>query len=202
MVVGLNSRGITMIKILAFAGSSRKKSFNKQLVAIAAKGAEEAGAQVTIVNLEDFDMPIFCEDLEAEKGMHPGGQEFKELLMEHDGFLIASPEYNSSYSALLKNSIDWASRKVGDEKVLGAFKGKVAAIMATSPGALGGMRVLVTLRMLMENLGTMVLPNQKAVGKAGDVFDENGQISNEKQETAIKNLGKELVATLQKLKAD
>jgi len=191
-----------MIKILAFAGSSRKQSFNKKLLAIAAQGAEEAGAQVTIVNLEDFDMPIFCEDLEAEKGMHAGGQKFKELLIEHDGFLIASPEYNSSYSALLKNSIDWASRQVGEEKPLQAYRGKVAAIMASSPGALGGMRVLVTLRMLMENLGTMVLPTQKAVGKAGDVFDENGQMHNEKQQQGIKNLAKELVTTLQKLKAE
>lgn len=188
-----------MIRILAFAGSSRKASYNKKLLAVAAKGAEEAGAEVTIVNLEDFNMPMFCEDLEAEKGMDSGGQAFKELLMSHDGFLIASPEYNSSYSALLKNSIDWASRMTGEEKPLQAFRGKMAGIMATSPGALGGMRVLVTLRMLMENLGTMVLPTQKAVGKAGDLFDEQGNMHNEKQQQGIKNLGKELVEKLEKL---
>ena len=190
-----------MVKVLAFSGSGRKDSVNKKVLAVAAKGAEEAGAQVTIVNLEDFDMPIFTEDLEAEQGMHPGGQKFKELLIEHDGFLIACPEYNSSYSALFKNSIDWASRKVGDEKVLEAYKGKVAGIMAASPGALGGMRVLVTLRMLMENLGTMVLPTQKAVGGAFKLFDEAGQINDEKTEKALKSIGKQLVETLQKLNA-
>lgn len=190
-----------MIKVLAFSGSGRKDSVNKKVVAVAAKGAEEAGAQVTIVNLEDFDMPIFTEDLEAEQGMHPGGQKFKELLMEHDGFLISCPEYNSSYSALFKNAIDWASRKVGDEKVLEAYKGKVAGIMAASPGGLGGMRVLVTLRMLMENLGTMVLPTQKAVSGAFKLFDEAGQINDEKTEKALKSIGKQLVETLQKLNA-
>ena len=190
-----------MVKILAFAGSGRKDSVNKKVVAIAAKGAQEAGAEVTIVNLEDFDMPIFNEDLEAKQGMPVEAQSFKELLISHDGFLIASPEYNSSYSSLFKNAIDWASRKTGDEKPMAAYRGKVAAIMAASPGALGGMRVLVVLRMLMENLGTMVLPNQKAIGGAFAKFDSEGNITDEKTEKALKALGKELVETLTKLKA-
>lgn len=190
-----------MIKILAFSGSGRKDSVNNKVVNVAAAGARDAGAQVTIINLKDFEMPIFDEDLEASEGMSPGGQAFKELLMSHDGFLISSPEYNSSYSALFKNAIDWASRKVGEEKPMQAYKGKVAAIMAASPGGLGGMRVLVTLRMLLENLGTMVLPAQKAVGGAFGLFDENGDITDERTEKALKALGKELVMTLDKLKS-
>ena len=189
-----------MIKILAFTGSGRKDSVNKKVVAIAAKGAQEAGADVTIINLEDFDMPIFNEDVEAEQGMPVAAQAFKELLISHDGFLISSPEYNSSYSSLFKNAIDWASRKTGDETPMAAYKSKVAAIMAASPGALGGMRVLVTLRMLLENIGTMVLPTQKAVGGAFKLFDEQGNINDVKTEKALKSLGKELVDTLTKLK--
>jgi NAD(P)H-dependent FMN reductase len=189
-----------MIKILAFAGSGRKDSVNKKVVAVAAKGAEEAGAKVTIVNLEDFDMPMFNEDLEAEQGMPIGAQAFKELLIAHDGFLISTPEYNSSYSSLFKNAIDWASRKTGDETPMAAYRGKVAAIMAASPGGLGGMRVLVVLRMLMENIGTMVLPSQKAVGGAFKMFNEQGNITDEKTEKSLKNLGKELVETVSKLK--
>ena len=189
-----------MIKILAFAGSGRSDSVNKKVVAVAARGAEEAGAEVTIVNLEDFNMPVFTEDLETELGMNPGGQEFKELLMSHDGLLISNPEYNSSYSALFKNSIDWASRKLEGEQPLQAYKGKVAAIMAASPGSLGGMRVLVTTRMLLENLGTMVLPNQKAIAGAFAKFDENGNITDEKLLETLKGLGQELVETVAKLK--
>jgi chromate reductase len=174
-----------LVKILAFAGSGRKDSVNKKIVAIAAKGAQEAGAEVTIVNLEDFDMPIFNEDLEALQGMPVEAQAFKELLISHDGFLISSPEYNSSYSSLFKNAIDWASRKTGDESPMAAYKGKVAAVMAASPGRLGGLRVLVVLRMLMENLGTMVLPNQKALGGAFGMFDSDGNITDEKIEKAL-----------------
>lgn len=191
-----------MVKVLAFAGSGRKDSVNKKVVQVAAEGAKEAGAEVTFVELESFGMPIFTEDLEAEQGMHEGAQRFKELLMAHDGFLISSPEYNSSYSALFKNAIDWASRKVGEEKPLEAYKGKVAGIMAASPGGLGGMRVLVTLRMLMENLGTMVLPTQQAVAGAFGIFDEQGQITDEKKAKALKNIGKQLVETLEKLKSE
>jgi NAD(P)H-dependent FMN reductase len=188
-----------MIKILAFSGSGRKDSVNKKVVAIAAKGAQEAGAEVTIIYLEDFEMPIFNEDLEAEQGMPAAAQAFKELMISHDGFLISSPEYNSSYSSLFKNAIDWGSRKTGDEKQMAAYRGKVAAIMAASPGGLGGMRVLVVLRMLMENLGTMVLPNQKAISGAFAMFDADGNITDAKTEKALMSLGKELVETLSKL---
>jgi chromate reductase len=102
-------------------------------------------------------------------------------------FLISSPEYNSSYSSLFKNAIDWVSRKTGDEAPMATYRGKVAAIMAASLGSLGGMRVLVVLRMLMKNLCTMVLPNQKTLG---------GDITNEKTEKALKDLGAEPVDTL------
>jgi chromate reductase len=102
-------------------------------------------------------------------------------------FLSSSPEYNSSYSSLFKNAIDWVSRKTGDEAPMATYRGKVAAIMAASLGSLGGMRVLVVLRMLMENLGTMVLPNQKTLG---------GDITDEKTEKALKDLGAEPVDTL------
>ena len=189
-----------MVKILAFSGSGRKDSVNKKVVAVAALGAREAGAEVTIINLEDFVMPIFNEDLEAEQGMPAAAQVFKDLMISHDGFLISSPEYNSSYSSLFKNAIDWGSRKTGDEAPMAAYRGKMAAIMAATPGGLGGIRVLVVLRMLMENLGTMVLPNQKAVGGALTMFDEDGNITDEKVEKALKSLGKELVETLSKLK--
>ena len=190
-----------MIKILAFSGSGRKDSYNKKVVQVAAQGAIESGAEVMIVDLAEFDMPIFNEDLESEQGMHPGGQKFKKFLMQHDGFLISSPEHNSSYSALLKNSIDWASRQVEGEAPMQAYKGKVAGIMGASPGALGGLRGLVNLRMLLENIGVMVLPGQKAVVKVHTLLDDNGQLSDEKTQIALKNIGKELVNTLSKLKA-
>lgn len=190
-----------MAKLLAFAGSTRKNSYNQAILDVAAEGAREAGAEVTVVSLADYAMPIFNEDEETEFGIPERAQAFKELLMSHDGFLIASPEYNSSYPALLKNAIDWASRKAGDEKVLAAYKGKVAGIMAASAGGLGGMRVLVVLRMLLENLGTMVLPTQRAVAKVSTLVDDNGVVSDEKTIKQLKALGKETAELAAKVNA-
>ena len=188
-----------MTKILAFAGSTRDGSFNNAIVKVAAEGAKEAGAEVTLISLADYEMPIFNEDEEAEFGIPENALAFKALLMEHDGFLIASPEYNSSYPALLKNAIDWASRMSEDEKPLQAFKGKVAGIMAASAGGLGGLRVLVVLRMLLENIGMVVNPNQKAIAKVNTLLDDSGNVSDEKTIKQLKNLGKETAELARKL---
>src|SRR5882757_6554891 len=103
-------------KIAAFAGSTRSGSFNKQLVAIAADAARAAGADVTIVDLRDLALPLFDQDLEAASGLPDGAKKFKNLLRESDGFLISSPEYNSSITAALKNAIDSASRSESDHE--------------------------------------------------------------------------------------
>ena len=178
-----------MPSILAFAGSTRRQSFNQAIVNVAAQGAREAGAEVTVINLADYAMPLFNEDEETELGIPERAQAFKELLIRHDGFLIASPEYNSSYPALLKNALDWASRKGETEQVMQAYRGKVAGIMAASSGGLGGLRVLVTLRMLLENMGVLVHPNQKAIAKVHSLIGDDGQINDEKTLTQLKKLG-------------
>jgi len=188
-----------MTKILAFSGSARADSFNQKLAKIAAAGAEQAGAQVTIISLADFPMPIFNQDLEAAEGIPEYAGHFKQLLIEHDGFLIASPEYNSAFSPLLKNAIDWASRKVGDEPPLLAYRGKLAAIMAASPGALGGLRGLVFLRLLLANIGVNVLSDQYALAQAGQAFDAEGQLIDKAIESTVKNLGSVLAKTAIKL---
>lgn len=188
-----------MPKLLAFAGSTRRQSFNQSILNTAVKGAEEAGVEVTLINLADYAMPIFNQDDEAEYGIPERAQAFKELLMSHDGFLIATPEYNSSYPALLKNALDWASRQAGDEKVLQAYKGKVAGLIAASPGALGGLRALTALRTLLENVGVMVIPNQKAIGKADSVINEQGEVHDEKTIKQLKGVGRDTAQLLQRL---
>lgn len=186
-----------MPKILAFSGSARKESYNQKLVQIAAQGAQQSGAEVTIVNLADYPMPIFNQDLEIAEGMPQHARAFKELLIEHEGFLIASPEYNSAFSPLLKNAIDWASRREGEESPLLAFRGKVAVIMAASPGALGGLRGLVFLRMLLANLGIIVLPDQLAVANADKAFHTDGYLLDEDKQAAVLKLGMSLARHVQ-----
>jgi chromate reductase, NAD(P)H dehydrogenase (quinone) len=86
-------------------------------------------------------LPLFDQDLEAEQGMPENGKKLKQLFIDHDGLLIASPEYNSSITGVLKNAIDWVSRPGPGEPSLVAFRGKVATLLSASPGALGRLRV-------------------------------------------------------------
>ena len=187
-----------MPKILAFSGSARTESYNQKLVQIAAKGAGQAGAEVTVVNLADYPMPIFNQDLEKAEGMPKPAQALKALFAAHDGFLIASPEYNSAFSPLLKNALDWVSRKEGEETYQLAYRDKAAVIMSASPGALGGLRGLVFLRMLLANMGVIVLPNQQAVGHADQAFHNDGHLLDNAKQTAIMNLGVALAGYLEK----
>ncbi|WP_373531568.1 NADPH-dependent FMN reductase [Vampirovibrio sp.] len=187
--------------ILIFAGSTRQDSYNKKLVKIAGQGAEAAGATVTFIDLKDFPLPLYDEDLETASGLPSQAHQLKALMLSHQGFLIACPEYNSSISAVLKNAIDWASRPVDGEAPLACFKGKVCALMSASPGALGGLRGLVPVRSLLENIGVLVLPEQVAISKAHEAFDEAGQLQNPKQQASIEALGASLTRMLLKLNA-
>ncbi len=182
-----------MCKLLAFSGSLRKSSFNQSIVTAAAQGARIAGAEVTIVHLHDFVAPVFNEDDEAETGIPVSAKKLKQLMFEHDGFLIATPEYNSGYSAAIKNAIDWASRMEEGEKPLQAFKGKTATLMAASPGALGGIRGLVPLRMLLGNIGMHVHPNQQAISGVASLVDKNGVVTDEMTIKKLQLLGKQAV---------
>jgi chromate reductase len=186
-------------RILAFSGSARKNSYNQRLVRIAAQGAEQAGAAVTLVNLADYPMPIFNQDDEAAYGLPETARAFKRLLIAHDGFLIASPEYNSAFSPLLKNAIDWASRREGDEAPLLAYRGKVAGIMAASPGALGGLRGLVFLRLLLSNIGVTVLAEQQGIAQADKAFHPEGYLNDAQLQDAVMKIGGRLADVLQKL---
>jgi NAD(P)H-dependent FMN reductase len=167
----------------------RKDSFNKKLVKIAMEGAKSAGAEVTFIDLKDFPLSVYDGDIEAEQGIPENAQKLKELFLKHDALLIASPEYNSSISGALKNMIDWVSRPVPDQKPLACFIGKTAGIMAASPGAMGGLRGLVTVRSILENINVIVIPNQIAVSQAAKAFKDDGTLVDEKQQASARNIG-------------
>lgn len=190
-------------KILAFAGSTREGSFNKMLVKIAVEGAKTAGADVTYVDLRDLPMPLYDQDLEAKEGLPENVLKFKDLMKSHQGFLIACPEYNSSITPLLKNAIDWASRPEPGEPPLAltCFQGKVAGIMAASPGGLGGLRGLAHVRSILESIGVIVIPDQKAVSSAYSAFDEAGNLKDGDQRSAIEAIGAKLADVVAKLNA-
>jgi len=186
-------------KILAFAGSTRTDSFNKKLIKVAASGAKEVGADVTVIDLRDFPMPLYDEDLEKKEGLPSNTVKLKKIMVSHQGFLISSPEYNSSISGVLKNTIDWTSRQGNDESPMSCFKDKVAGIMSASPGGLGGLRGLVHVRAILENMGVLVIPSQVAISQAHEAFNLDGSMKDQKQEQQVKKIGANLTQMLKKL---
>lgn len=196
---GQVSVGMSTPKILAFAGSTRSASYNKQLVRFAAEAARAAGAEVTLVDLRDYPLPLFDGDLEEQQGLPENAKKLKAIFLAHDALLIASPEYNSSITAVLKNTLDWVSRgETDDEPALAAYRGKTAALISASPGALGGLRGLVHLRAILGNIGVIVLPDQVAVSKAYEAFDDKGALMDERTAKQVTRVAQSLVEFLKK----
>ncbi len=187
------------VSILAFSGSARGASFNKQLVRIAVRGAEAAGAKVTLIDLADFELPVYNGDLEAAEGLPPAAARFCDLLRQHDGLLISSPENNGSISAQLKNTIDWSTRTEDDISV---YREKIVTLMSASPGGLGGLRGLVHLRAILEMIGSIVLPDQITVRSAHTAFDADGEMTDERQSARVEALGAGLAKFLRSLDRD
>lgn len=186
-------------KILAFAGSLREHSYSKRVVQLAARGAETTGAEITLVNLRDYPMPLYDQDDHERNGFDENALKFQKLLSAHDGFLIASPEYNGSLPGALKNAIDWASRKSDDYGQIEVFRNKFAAIMSVSPGAFGGIRCLSHLRGVLTILQVNVLPSEIAVAHVGKMFEENStEMTDEKTRGTLENLGASLARMIQK----
>jgi chromate reductase, NAD(P)H dehydrogenase (quinone) len=189
----------TAPRLLAFAGSLRTGSYNKMLIRIGATAARAAGAQVTLIDLRDFPLPVFDEDLEKEQGLPPNGRKLKDLFLAHQGLLLSCPEYNSSISAVLKNTIDWVSRPAPDEPPLGCFVGKVAGLMSASPGQFGGLRGLVTVRSILGNIKVTVLPEQVCIAKAHEALGSDGNLKDAKLQAGVERLGAELVRVVGRL---
>ncbi len=170
------------MKLLVFAGSTREKSFNRRLARVTATMAAASGAQVTHIELGDFDVPMYNADLEA-RGTPPDVMRLKQLTYEHPAWIICTPEYNASYPALLKNTLDWISSPVKSDPVWNddfrSSRGKVVGVLSASPGGLGGLRSQSHLAPLLLNLHCWIAPKNFALGRAGDAFDEQGQLVNE-----------------------
>ncbi|MGE0355787.1 MAG: NADPH-dependent FMN reductase [Burkholderiales bacterium] len=192
-----------MARILVFAGSARRDSLNKKLARAAAAFVREAGAEASFVDLDDYPIPLYHGDLEAASGMPENARKLRELFLAHDALLIASPENNSSLTALLKNTIDWLSRDLGDGKGeasgLAPWRGKVAGIMAASPGAFGGVRGLPHLRQVLATLGVTVLGTQVAVPRAHEAFAPDGSLADERVARSVRALAAALAKAAQGL---
>jgi NAD(P)H-dependent FMN reductase len=182
--------------ILAFSGSARRDSLNKKLLAVAVASVRETGGAVTLIDLNDYPLPLYHGDLEDAEGLPANAAKLIALIQQHHGLLIASPEYNSMITPLLKNTLDWCTR--GDEN---PFTGKVAAVVSASPGAFGGVRSLKLAQQLLLHLGCHVVPGQTVLPHADKAFDANGVLTDAHVKKSVHTLASALVETTRKLAA-
>ena len=191
-------------KLLVFAGSTRTQSWNRKLAGVAADLARTAGADVTHIELADFELPLYNADLEARGTPEPAIR-LKELFHAHPAWIICSPEYNGSYTGLLKNTIDWVSSPVKGHPLWSSgtlpFEGKVVGLLSASPGALGGLRSLEHLAPLLLNLQCWAAPRQFALSRAAEAFDGKGQLVNEASRANVRAVVEQVLWASQRLQA-
>ncbi len=190
------------MKLLVFAGSTRQQSFNRRLAVVAADIARELGAQATLLELADYDIPMYHAELEA-RGTPPDVIRLKEAMDAHPAWIICSPEYNGSYTGLLKNTIDWASSPVAGHPVWadGArpFAGKVVGMLSASNGLLGGLRSQSHLAPLLINLGCWLAPRHHALGQAASAFGDDGRLLDAGQQARVQAVVQQVLWAAERL---
>ncbi|HVU36677.1 MAG TPA: NAD(P)H-dependent oxidoreductase [Opitutaceae bacterium] len=184
----------TPSRILAFSGSARRESLNRKLLAAVIEAVGAVGGEVTTLDLNDYPLPLYHGDLEDNEGLPPNATKLIEAIAAHDALLIASPEYNSQMTPLLKNTIDWCTR--GDENPL---RGKVAAVVSASPGMFGGIRSMTLARQLLTHLGCYVIPAQCVLPYADKAFDPTGRLQDARTQKAVVAVATDLVRVAGKL---
>lgn len=177
-----------MTKLLCIPGSTRTDAFSKRLARAACRLAEAAGVPATCVDLRDYPMPLYDGDLEAANGLPEAAVRLRGLVRQHEVLLVVTAEYNASLPAVLKNTLDWLSRPYAAEPGVSVFRDRVAGILSSSPGALGGLRALVHLRQVLMNLGMLVVTEQFALGNAGSAFDADGGLVDPKHVASVQKV--------------
>jgi NAD(P)H-dependent FMN reductase len=183
----------TSPKILAFSGSSRRESLNQKFLNAAVEAVRGAGGEVTAINLNDYALPLYHGDLEDAEGLPENARKLIDLIEGHAGLLIASPEYNSLITPLLKNTIDWCTR--ADDN---PFTGRVASVISASPGQYGGIRSLKLAQQLLLHLGCLIVPAQPALPQADKAFDAAGKLTNERSQKALREMAGKFVELAEK----
>lgn len=186
-------------RILVFAGSIRRESYNKRLAHLAAERIAALGGRATFIDLRDYPLPLYDGDLEAEHGLPEHALTLKRLVTDHQALLIASPEYNGAITPLLKNTLDWISRPDADQSGSAPYADTLAAVISASPGSLGGLRAATGLRQLLSQLGVTVLPQTLALARADQAFDDQGGFHDAALSKQLDTVCRALIDTLERL---
>lgn len=177
------------------SGSTRTASMNRKLVLAMTQVFESAGAQAQIIDLRDYDMPIYNGDYESAEGVPDAAKRLIIDLSACDGVFIATPEYNGCMPALLKNSIDWTTRVE-----LGQFTGPIYGIGSATPGPLSGIMALRQLHFILTRLGAQVAPAQLGVGVYGEAFNKSGQLADAGTLSQAKKMADQMLSTIRNKK--
>lgn len=192
---------MTALNLLLLPGSQRRGSLNLRLAQACATLAREAGAAPTLLDLRALALPLYDGDLEADSGVPAAALTLHAALAAADAVLVVSPEYNGFPPPLLVNAMDWLSR-LRQPNGLAVLAGKPVALLAASPGPLGGLRSLLALRgYLAGSFGMLVAPQQFALGKADTAFDATGALADERALAQVRGVLGGLMRLAQALKA-
>jgi chromate reductase, NAD(P)H dehydrogenase (quinone) len=186
-------------KVVAFAASLREGSFNRRLCRVAVRELSAAGADVTELDLREYPLPLYDADLEKWDGLPANALRLKDTFAAHDAIVMVCPEYNGSVTPLFKNTIDWSSRPIGGKPGLAWARNKPVALLSASNGTLGGLRGLYHARWVLQTIGALVLPQQKALSRAATAFDADGGLIDEKELEAVRAVVRSLVDIAGKL---
>ena len=182
-----------MASILIFAGSARQDAYSKQLAAAATTLVAGDGGKPTLIDLADFAIPLYDADIEMASGIPQPVIDFRRLVASHDGMMIATPEYNGFITPLLLNILCWASRPSPSDDFGAVFQGRPVALMASSPGRLGGVRVIPRLRDVIAELGMVAVPGFVTVPAAASAFTEQGRLVDRQTEDELVSLVRRLM---------
>ena len=184
-------------KILVIAGSAREGALSLKLAKVAAASLRAAGAEVTQLDLRALDLPLYDGDIEAANGVPDGARALRDALLAHDALLLVTPEYNGFPTPLVLNAFDWLSRLKPEGTApagLGATAGKPVALLASSPGPLGGLRALNLMRQFLGlTIGMLVVPQQFALGRAGEAFGPDGALVDAKAQQTVDGIAAALL---------
>ena len=172
------------LRVLVVGASLSSTSLNNRLAAFTAKLVTDKGGTSDFATIDEFDCPFFDHDLQVETGIPVGAHRFCERLKAADALIVASPEYNASMPAGIKNLIDWVSRFRPQP-----FNGKQTLLMSASPSMVGGNRGLWALRIPFEHLGTRVYPDMFSLAQAHQAWDGDNLKDAELRQRLDRTLG-------------
>lgn len=172
------------VRIAGLCGSIRNGSYTRMALELALRGAEEAGAQTELIDLRDYQI-VFCDGNDDETNYPQDVFKLREAVGRAKGIILATPEYHSGYSGVLKNALDL----MGFEE----FEGKMLGLIGVSGGRLGAFGAMHSLRDVGRALHAWVIPEQASVPQASEVFDEQGHCKDAETEKRLKEVGRQVV---------